>query len=129
MSNIDTSQLPQPKGFYLLVQMRKVSDKIGDTGLFMPESRQKDEEVASPMAEVVLMGPECYQDQKVFPSGPRCKVGDVVLMAPYAGQRFLFGTWTKRCISSMCHGVLFKDRACLASQGTHVLTCLSPKGS
>lgn len=92
MSNIDTSQLPQPKGFYVLVRMRKVSDKIGDTGLFMPESRQKDEEIASPMADVVLMGPECYQDAKVFPAGPRCKVGDVVLMAPYAGQRFLFGT-------------------------------------
>ncbi len=90
----DISDLPQPKGFYILVKMRKVSEKIGNTGLYMPESRRIDEDMACPLAEVVLMGPECYQDDKVFPSGARCKVGDTVLMAPYAGQRFLFGSDT-----------------------------------
>ncbi len=33
-----------------------------------------------------------FKDEKLYPAGPRCKVGDVILMAPYAGQRILVGT-------------------------------------
>jgi co-chaperonin GroES (HSP10) len=91
-SDVSIDNLPQPQGYHILVKMRKVSEKIGKSGLYIPESRKADEDMASPLAEVVLMGPECFLDAKVFPSGPRCKVGDTVLMAPYAGQRVLVGT-------------------------------------
>lgn len=85
-----TDQLPQPQGYYILVRMRKTPKKVGS--IHIPEARVGDEDMASSMAEVVLMGPECYKDEKVFPSGARCKVGDIILMAPYSGQRFLFGS-------------------------------------
>lgn len=91
-SEVAIEDLPQPQGYYILVKMRKVSEKIAEGSvLYAPESRVYDETLACPLAEVVIMGPECFLDQKLYPSGPRCKVGDVILMAPYAGQRVLVG--------------------------------------
>ena len=33
------------------------------------------------------MGPDCYKDEKRFPTGPWCKEGDFVLMRSYSGTR------------------------------------------
>ena len=46
------------------------------------------EEVATVVGFVLAMGSECYKDQKKFPDGPWCKVGDFVLMRAYSGTRF-----------------------------------------
>lgn len=83
-------QLPQPQGYYMLVRMVKAPQKVGS--IHIPESRQADETVANPLAEVVLMGPDCFANKEQFPSGPRCQVGDVILMAPYSGIRVLLGS-------------------------------------
>lgn len=84
--------LPQPCGPYMLVRMLPLSDKISKNSLIhMPDSRKKDEESASPLAEVVIVGPECFLRKDLFPAGARCKEGDVILMAPYSGIRFLAG--------------------------------------
>ena len=45
------------------------------------------EEILSPVLFVVKMGPDCYKDEKRFPSGPSCKVGDFVLVRPNTGTR------------------------------------------
>jgi len=92
-SEVAIEDLPQPQGYHILVKMRKVSEKIAEGSvLYAPESRVHDETLACPLAEVMIMGPECFKDEKLYPAGPRCKVGDVILMAPYAGQRILVGT-------------------------------------
>ena len=33
------------------------------------------------------MGPDCYKDEKRFPSGPWCKTGDFILARPNSGTR------------------------------------------
>jgi co-chaperonin GroES (HSP10) len=45
------------------------------------------EEVLSPVLFVVKIGPDAYKDEKRFPSGPSCKVGDFVLVRPNTGTR------------------------------------------
>jgi co-chaperonin GroES (HSP10) len=45
------------------------------------------EEVLSPVLFVVKLGPDAYKDEKRFPSGPSCKVGDFVLVRPNTGTR------------------------------------------
>ena len=44
-------------------------------------------EVASIVGFVIAMGPDCYKDEKRFPTGPWCKEGDFVLMRSYSGTR------------------------------------------
>jgi co-chaperonin GroES (HSP10) len=36
---------------------------------------------------VVALGPDCYGDEKRFPSGPWCKQGDFILVRPNTGSR------------------------------------------
>jgi co-chaperonin GroES (HSP10) len=36
---------------------------------------------------VLKMGPDCYKDEKRFPSGPWCQEGDFILTRPMAGSR------------------------------------------
>ena len=45
------------------------------------------EELLSPVLFVVKMGPDAYKDEKRFPNGPSCKVGDFVLVRPNTGTR------------------------------------------
>jgi len=45
------------------------------------------EELLSPVLFVVKMGPDAFKDDKRFPSGPSCKVGDFVLVRPNTGTR------------------------------------------
>ncbi len=88
---IASEELPQPKGPYILLRMRKVSNKASKNSLIeMPESRVADETMANPMADVILMGPDCFRDP-VFYGERRCEVGDTILMAPYSGQRVIIG--------------------------------------
>ena len=52
------------------------------------EETVRSEEVATIVGFVLKMGPDCYKDQKRFPSGPWCKKGDFILMRTYTGTRF-----------------------------------------
>ena len=45
------------------------------------------EELLSPVLFVVKVGPDAYKDEKRFPNGPSCKVGDFVLVRPNTGTR------------------------------------------
>ena len=47
------------------------------------------EEVLTTVLFVVALGPDCYKDEKRFPSGPWCKQGDFVLVRPNSGSRLL----------------------------------------
>ena len=76
--------LPVPQGWMLLVKPYKTPRQIGS--IHVPESRSADEDLASPLAQVVAMGPDAYTGDK-FPSGPRCKVGDYVVFRANSGTR------------------------------------------
>lgn len=79
-------QLPEPSGYHILVAIPEIEDKF-ESGLLKADSTMHFEEVLSTVFFVVKMGPDCYKDDKRFPSGPWCKVGDFILARPNSGTR------------------------------------------
>jgi co-chaperonin GroES (HSP10) len=79
-------QLPDPVTFYLLCVLPEVEEEY-DSGIIKSGSTMHYEEVLSPVLFIVKMGPDAYKDEKRFPSGASCKVGDFVLVRPNTGTR------------------------------------------
>lgn len=80
-------QVPDPATFHLLCVLPDVEEEFGDSGLIKASSTMHHEEILSPVLFVVKVGPDAYKDEKRFPSGPSCKVGDFVLVRPNTGTR------------------------------------------
>lgn len=80
-------QVPDPATFHLLCVLPDVDEEYGDSGLVKAGQTMHYEEILSPVLFVVKMGPDAYKDEKRFPSGPSCKVGDFVLVRPNSGTR------------------------------------------
>jgi len=81
-------QLPQPSGYHILCAIPEI-EKEYDSGLIKAEQTLHFEEVLTTVLFVVALGPDCYKDDKRFPSGPWCKVGDFILVRPNSGSRLL----------------------------------------
>jgi len=79
-------QLPEPSGYHILVAIPEVEEKF-ESGLIKADTTKHFEEVLSTVFFVVKMGPDCYKDDKRFPSGPWCKQGDFILARPNSGTR------------------------------------------
>lgn len=82
-------QLPDPAGFMLLTVVPEAMEEYAesDSGIIKSSGEIWREEMLTPVLFVVKMGPEAYQDKTRFPSGPRCKVGDFVIVRPNSGTR------------------------------------------
>jgi co-chaperonin GroES (HSP10) len=81
-------QLPQPSGYRILCAIPE-QEKQYDSGLIKADETMRYEEVLTTVLFVVDMGPDCYKDEKRFPTGPWCKQGDFVLVRPNAGTRLV----------------------------------------
>lgn len=79
-------QLPKPATYHLLCALPDVDEEY-ESGLIKAGQTMHFEEVLSPVLFVISMGPDAYKDEKRFPSGPSCKVGDFVLVRPNTGTR------------------------------------------
>jgi len=79
-------QLPDPVGYKMLLILPE-QDNTYDSGIFKADTTRNADEVASVVAFVAKMGPDCYQDKVKFPNGPWCKEGDFVVIRPYGGTR------------------------------------------
>jgi len=80
------SQLPEPKGWRILVAMPKPEEKT-DGGIIKASTTVRDEELSNICGYVLKLGDECYNDPNRFPSGAWCKKGDWVLFRAYSGTR------------------------------------------
>ena len=80
-------QIPEPATYHLLCVLPEIDEEYGDSGLVKAGQTMHFEEVLSPVLFVVKVGPDAYKDEKRFPSGPSCKVGDFVLVRPNTGTR------------------------------------------
>ncbi len=80
-------QIPDPATYHLLCVLPEIEEEYGESGLVKASQTMHFEEVLSPVLFVVKMGPDAYKDEKRFPSGPSCKVGDFVLVRPNTGTR------------------------------------------
>ena len=79
-------QLPDPSGYRLLCAVPE-ADKTYESGLLKADITMNHEELLTTVLFVVKLGPDCYKDDKRFPSGPWCKEGDFILVRPHAGTR------------------------------------------
>lgn len=79
-------QLPDPATFHLLCVLPEIDDEY-ESGIVKAGQTIHYEELLSPVLFVVKMGPDAYKDEKRFPSGPSCKVGDFVIVRPNSGTR------------------------------------------
>lgn len=80
--------LPEPVGYKILCALPKVAETFEGSDIVRPEAYAQQEAHATTVLFVVSMGAEAYKDEKKFPNGPWCKVGDFVLVRTYAGTRF-----------------------------------------
>jgi co-chaperonin GroES (HSP10) len=80
-------QLPEPKGYKILIGMPEVSDKT-EGGVIRPDALKDAESTASIVGFVIKLGPEAYGDKERFPSGAFCEEGDFVIFRSYSGTRF-----------------------------------------
>ena len=80
-------QVPDPSTYHLLCILPDIDENIGDTGLVKASQTMHYEELLSPVLFVVKVGPDAFKDEKRFPSGPSCKVGDFIIVRPNTGTR------------------------------------------
>ena len=80
-------QVPDPATYHLLCMLPKAEEEIGESGLIKTSQMMHHEELLSPVLFVAKMGPDAFADEKRFPSGPSCKVGDFILVRPNSGTR------------------------------------------
>ena len=80
-------QIPDPVTYHLLCMLPKAEQEIGESGLIKTSQMMHHEELLSPVLFVAKMGPDAFTDEKRFPSGPSCKVGDFILVRPNSGTR------------------------------------------
>ena len=79
-------QLPQPSGYHILCAIPEF-DGTYESGLVKADVTMSHEERLTTVLFVVALGPDCYGDEKRFPSGPWCKQGDFILVRPNTGSR------------------------------------------
>ena len=82
----ESSKLPKPTGWRMLVLPFKMKDKTKG-GIIIAETSLERQQVASQCGLVLRMGPDCYTDKERYPDGPWCKEKDWVIFARYAGSR------------------------------------------
>ena len=85
LSKKESSKLPKPTGWRLLVLPFKMKEKTKG-GIIMSDVTIERQQVASQCGIVVALGDQCY-DKERYPEGPWCKKGDWVVFARYAGSR------------------------------------------
>ena len=86
LSKKESSKLPEPTGWRLLVLPFKMKEKTKG-GLMLAETTLEKQQVASQVGLVMAMGPDCYKDKERYPEGPWCKEKDWIMFARYAGSR------------------------------------------
>ena len=83
-------QLPRPAGYRILCALPEVEKEFeGEVGLIKSDETIRIEETLTTVLFVVELGPDCYKDEKRFPTGPWCKKGDFVLIRPHTGSRLV----------------------------------------
>jgi len=80
------SQLPEPKGYKLLIALPEI-DEMTDGGIIRSEGSRHEESIATVVGWVMSMGPDAYANYSRFPGGPYCQVGDWVVFRAFSGTR------------------------------------------
>jgi co-chaperonin GroES (HSP10) len=87
-AEIDPLKMPIPKGYKILIILPKIEKQLGESGLILADSTQRQEELASCLGFVLKLGDMAFKDEHKFPTGPWCEEGDFIIMRNYSGTRF-----------------------------------------
>jgi co-chaperonin GroES (HSP10) len=79
-------QVPDPATYHLLCILPEANGEY-ESGLLKSSQAIQFEELLSPVLFVAKMGPDAFKDEKRFPSGASCKVGDFILVRANTGTR------------------------------------------
>ena len=79
-------QLPDPSGYRILCAIPEI-EKTTAGGIIKTDELIQREELLATVLYAVKLGPDCYKDERKFPSGPWCKEGDFIVVRPNAGTR------------------------------------------
>jgi co-chaperonin GroES (HSP10) len=80
------TQIPEPATYHLLCMLPEAKEEY-EGGLLKASQTMQYEELLSSVLFVAKVGPDAFKDEKRFPSGPSCKVGDFVIVRPNTGTR------------------------------------------
>ena len=80
------SQLPEPKGYKLLIALPEIEEKT-EGGIIKSAQSMHEENIATIVGYVMSMGSDAYANYPRFPTGPYCRVGDWVLFRAFSGTR------------------------------------------
>ena len=80
------SQLPEPKGYKLLIALPEIEEKT-DGGIIKSSQSMHEESISTIVGYVLSMGTDAYADYSRFPTGPYCQEGDWVLFRAFSGTR------------------------------------------
>jgi len=75
------------------------ADDEYDSGLIKADQTMIHEELLSPVLFVAKIGPDAFKDEKRFPTGASCKVGDFIIVRPNTGTRMKIHSTEWRLIS------------------------------
>ena len=87
-AEIEPLKMPVPKGYKILITLPKIEKQLGESGLILADSTQRQEELASCLGFVLKLGDLAFKDEHKFPTGPWCEEGDFIIMRNYSGTRF-----------------------------------------
>lgn len=79
-------QIPDPATYHLLCMLPEAKEEY-EGGILKSNQTMQFEELLSPVLFVAKMGPDAFKDEKRFPNGPSCKVGDFIVVRPNTGTR------------------------------------------
>jgi co-chaperonin GroES (HSP10) len=80
-------QVPDPVTYHILCMLPKAEEEFSETGILKSTTAMHHEELLSPVLFVAKIGPDAFKDEKRFPSGASCKVGDFIITRPNTGTR------------------------------------------
>ena len=80
------TQLPEPKGYKLLIALPEVAETT-DSGIIKSIKSQHEESISPVVGWVISMGSDASANFSRFPTGPYCKVGDWVVFRAFSGTR------------------------------------------
>ena len=80
------TQLPEPKGYKLLIALPEIEEKT-DGAIIKSSQSMHEESISTVVGYVLSMGPDAYANYGRFPTGPYCQEGDWVLFRAFSGTR------------------------------------------
>ena len=85
----DPVPLPNLPGYHVLVRPVSVRNETKG-GLILPDSTVDDVKYLTTVGRVLAVGDSAYIDNKKFPNGAWCQVGDYIAYGRHVGHKFVY---------------------------------------